>query len=307
MDKPSMHERLASRITLMLIELFEKGSVSRRDLASRFNVSERTIYRDFNRLGAFVTCTKEGLYRIALPVDKEGSLPSLLSLSEMTGLQQLLPVSGDGPLKELLQAIEYKRIKIHLLPPETLGTEWQKKIFSTLDHAIKDKHICQVQYKNKLRTLSPYRLMNIKGIWYLAATDEDVLIKAYQLSLIEWIDVKKVCFIPDGDIHEYLDSEDDAWFSMNKVEVTVEVMACVAKYFERRTILPQQKLLEKTDKGNLIMTTLIAHPEQLFPILRFWLPNVRIISPVAQADFFIKQLTEHLAAMNLNPALNVNS
>ncbi|MEL2244058.1 WYL domain-containing protein [Leclercia adecarboxylata] len=80
-------------------------------------------------------------------------------------------------------------------------------------------------------------------------------------------------------MHGYLDSEDDAWFSMNKIEVIVEVLPDIARYFERRSILPQQKIISKTADGKLIVTTRIAHRDQLFSTLRFWLPNVRIVSP----------------------------
>jgi hypothetical protein len=44
-----------------------------------------------------------------------------------------------------------------------------------------------------------------------------------------------------SDIHDYLNSEDDTWFSMNKIEVTVEVIPNISGYFERRSIMPQQK------------------------------------------------------------------
>ncbi|MBY0418970.1 MAG: WYL domain-containing protein, partial [Pararheinheimera sp.] len=39
-----------------------------------------------------------------------------------------------------------------------------------LDAAIKDNKICTIHYKGKSRTVHPYRLMNLKGVWYLAAT-----------------------------------------------------------------------------------------------------------------------------------------
>lgn len=297
MDNSSRHERLANRIALILLQLFKDGAISRRELASRFKVTERTIYRDLNRLGAFVSCSKDGIYRISMQNGAEDKLPSLDSLSEKTGLRELLPLSGDGGLRNILTAIEYKRIKILPLPPETLNSERQKNTFSSLDRAIKESLVCVIHYKGKSRTLCPYRLMNLKGVWYLAATDAELMIKAFRVSAIEWLDVKKTTFTPDHDIHDYLDSEDDAWFSMNKMEVMVEVLPAIARYFERRKILPQQKIISKTPDGKLIVTTRIAHREQLFSTLRFWLPNVRIVSPVAEANAFVVQLSQYIAQL----------
>jgi predicted DNA-binding transcriptional regulator YafY len=297
MDNSSRHERLANRIALILLQLFKDGAISRSELASRFKVTERTIYRDLNRLGAFVSCSKDGIYRISMQNGAEDKLPSLDSLSEKTGLRELLPLSGDGALRNILTAIEYKRVKILPLPPEILNSERQKNTFSSLDRAIKESLVCVIHYKGKSRTLCPYRLMNLKGVWYLAATDAELMIKAFRVSAIEWLDVKKTTFTPDRDIHDYLDSEDDAWFSMNKMEVMVEVLPAIARYFERRKILPQQKIISKTPDGKLIVTTRIAHREQLFSTLRFWLPNVRIVSPVAEANAFVVQLSQYIAQL----------
>ncbi|EGT5671252.1 WYL domain-containing protein [Cronobacter dublinensis subsp. dublinensis] len=297
MENPSRHERLANRIAFILLELTKSGAISRRELAERFNVSERTIYRDLNRLGAFVTCSSDGVYRIASQNEQKDALPTLASLSEKSGLQKLLPSSDENALQKMLTAIEYNRITILPLPPEALHSEQHRSLFSSLEKAISACQVCVVHYKGKSRVLHPYRLMNLKGVWYLAATDADLMIKAWRISAIEWLDVKKTTFVPDTDIHDYLDTEDDAWFSLKKMEVTVEVLPAISQYFERRNIFPQQKLINKAQDGTLTLTTKIAHRDQLFSTLRFWLPNVRIISPVAEADAFITQLTQYIGLL----------
>lgn len=307
MDNSSQHERLANRIALILLQLFKEGTVSRRELADRFKVTERTIYRDLNRLGEFVTCSKDGIYHISVQNKGEDKLPTLDSLSEKTGMRELLPLSGIGSLQNILTSIEYKRIKILPLPPEVLSSELQKNTFSSLDKAIKENLVCVIHYKGKFRTLHPYRLMNLKGVWYLAATDAELMIKAFRVSAIEWLDIKKTTFTPDSDIHDYLDREDDAWFSMNKMEVMVEVFPDIACYFERRNILPQQKIISKSLDGRLIVTTRIAHREQLFSTLRFWLPNVRILSPVTEANAFVGQLSQYIAQLTQENDLVTNN
>nr|ELR5149553.1 WYL domain-containing protein [Providencia rettgeri] len=297
MGSYSRHERLANRIALILLQLVKDGAVSRCELASRFKVTERTIYRDLNRLGEFVSCSKDGVYRICMQNEAECKLPTLDSLSEKMGLRELLPLSEDESLRNILMAIEYKRIKILPLPPEILSSKLQKNTFSSLDKAIKENFVCVIHYKGKSRIIYPYRLMNLKGVWYLAATDAELMIKAFRVSAIEWLDIKKTTFTPDSDIHDYLDSEDDSWFSMNKMEITVEVFPDIACYFERRNILPQQKIISKSQDGKLIVTTKIAHRDQLFSTLRFWLPNVRIISPVTEANAFVGQLSQYIAQL----------
>lgn len=55
------------------------------------------------------------------------------------------------------------------------------------------------------------------------------------------------------------------------------------------------KIISKTPDEKLIVTTRIAHREQLFSNLRFWLPNVRIVSPAAEANAFVEQYSQYIS------------
>lgn len=110
MENTSRHDRLVSRISVILLQLFKSGSVSRCELASRFNVIERTIYHDLNRMGAFVSCSQDGIYRISVLNEAEDKLPSLTSLSEKTGMGELLQLPAE-PLNSDLQKRIFPRWK----------------------------------------------------------------------------------------------------------------------------------------------------------------------------------------------------
>jgi hypothetical protein len=83
-----------------------------------------------------------------------------------------------------------------------------------------------------------------------------------------------------SDIHDYLNSEDDTWFSMNKIEVTVEVIPNISGYFERRSIMPQQKNHQQNAGREVNHDDANCPSGSAFSTLRFWLPNVRIASCV---------------------------
>lgn len=58
----SEHDRLALRLAEILLRLNQGEKIARSELAEEFQVSERTIYRDLNRLGGIVDRLEDGRY-----------------------------------------------------------------------------------------------------------------------------------------------------------------------------------------------------------------------------------------------------
>jgi len=67
-----------------------------------------------------------------------------------------------------------------------------------------------------------------------------------------------------------------------------------AHYFSRRQLLPRQQHREDAD-GSLLVTTHINHLNQLLPVVRYWLPNVRIVKPVQWHEALLEELRQALA------------
>lgn len=60
----SGHEVMVQRITVIISELYQCGFVSRQKLMDEFKISERTLYRDLNRLGDRIIHNGDGIYRL---------------------------------------------------------------------------------------------------------------------------------------------------------------------------------------------------------------------------------------------------
>ena len=56
--------------------------------------------------------------------------------------------------------------------------------------------------------------------------------------------------------------------------------AQVAGYFKRRKLLPHQEIDSELDGGDLVVSTNVAHADELLPIVRYWIPHVRILEPL---------------------------
>jgi predicted DNA-binding transcriptional regulator YafY len=71
----------------------------------------------------------------------------------------------------------------------------------------------------------------------------------------------------------------------------------MAKYFARRSLLPHQSHYFDTD-GTLLVRAQISHPNQLLPVVRYWLPHVRILQPQAWHEDLVHNLNETLRLWN---------
>ena len=118
--------------------------------------------------------------------------------------------------------------------------------------------------------------------------------KGFQLAKINWLKLTTENFTPELHIVKYFTEEDDVWFTLEKQSVKVKVAADVSYYFQRRSVLPAQKLIQQEPNGDLIVQTEMAHENQLFPLLRYWLPHLTIVSPTSLQLRFYQQLNQHI-------------
>jgi DeoR/GlpR family transcriptional regulator of sugar metabolism len=65
-----MRERqtIGSRMISIIIEFHQSGATDTFSLKEKFNVSERTIHRDLNRLEPMIKKTSRGMYCLSTPV-----------------------------------------------------------------------------------------------------------------------------------------------------------------------------------------------------------------------------------------------
>lgn len=294
----SGHEVMVERITIIISELYQHGFVSRQKLKDEFRISERTLYRDLNRLGDRIVHDGNGIYRLAPAYAKKQSFEELRNLARTLGVEELIPMS-----KSMLQT-DMTSLSIRSLPGDPEAQRVLENNFSLFDKAIRENSICQFHYKDKIRTVAPYKLINIKGVWYLGAVEEKN-VKGYQLSNIRWLTLTSVHFNPESHITRYFAEEDDVWFSLHKQIVHIKVAANVSYYFQRRNVLSAQKLIRQEPNGDLIVQTEMAHENQLFPLLRYWLPNLIIIHPITLQQRFQQTLRQQMSEMEVSCSGNI--
>lgn len=290
----SKGEKLAQRLSGILARLHQGEALDKHQLVQEFGVDVRTIERDLNqRLEGIAERNAGGLWQLAQASRATVPATHLHSYARLTGTEHFFPDTSLRYLLEQLQTPEPRRAT-HVQPTQHEDLSAQGPLFTQLQGAIAQHQECCFTYKAKPRHAQPYRLIHKNGVWYLAA-EEAGRLKNFSVALIEGLQVDEASrFAPKKTHQDYINAKDDVWFTPETTLVLLRVAPAIAHYFARRPLLPQQQHREDED-GSLLVSTQINHINQLLPVVRYWLPNVRIVEPV---EWHIKLVESLQAALS---------
>ncbi len=279
--KKKEHDLLAWRLANILTKLNNGERLNPTLLADEFNVSRRTISRDLEERFAYLPLEKvHGEYSLDPAYLGKLSFNDIERFAQLAGINGLFPALNSEFFKELFDSRLRETLDIHTGSYEDLRDRLND--FRSLQKAISQKQLVSFMYKKdkpeeKIR-ICPYRLVNNNGIWYLAATD-DGQPKSYSFAKISRISVLDENFITDPAIDKLLNEEDSIWLNEKKTEVVLTISPSAAQYFRRRKLISQQVIEKELEDGGLIVSGKFAHQNQIFPIIQYWIPYIRIVSP----------------------------
>lgn len=271
-------EKLAQRLSRILARLHQGDRIDKHQLAEEHNVDVRTIERDLGeRLLGIAERNAEGHWQLTHAVRSTIPVKHLHGYARLSGTERLFPNGSLRYLLEQLSVPELSRVThVQATPHEDLNGA---RTFTALQAAIVNRHPCRFIYKGRPRNAEPYRLIHKNGIWYLAA-EEGMLLKSFSVALISKLEVNESARFTFKPVHSaYIDAKDDVWFTTETTDVLLCVAPAAAHYFSRQQLLPHQQQRADSD-GSLLVTTQINHINQLLPVVRHWLPHVRIIWPL---------------------------
>lgn len=290
----SKGEKLAQRLSHILARLHQGDTIDKHQLARDLQVSVRSIERDLSeRLHGIAECNAQGHWQLTHTARSTIPARHLNDYARLAGTEHLFPDTSLRYLLEQLQTRPSNRAT-QVQPVAHEDLQPQNAAFAQLQSAIEQRHECRFTYKAKPRHVQPYRLIHRAGIWYLAAVEAGKL-KNFSVALIEALQVDEAShFTPDPAHHDYINGKEDVWFTSETTEVLLRVAPEAAHYFARRSQLPRQQHRTDTD-GSLLVTAHISHREQLLPVVRYWLPHVRIVQPNEWHEALMDGLREALA------------
>ena len=285
-------DKLAIRLTSIITRLNSGEILSVKALAEEFAVTERSIQKDLNeRVMQFLPITKKnGQYYMESYLLGKLSYDNIRDFALLSGVNKLYPTMDDHALSDILNTTINDSILIKGADYEDISSK--KSEFDLIRLAIVLNHQLCFTYNDKKRVVNPYKLVNNNDIWYLVA-DENGELKTYSFTKMEQLCKTEKSFLLNSDFKAIINDTNNKWFSKNKIKVILEIDSSVTEYFLRRELLPHQVVLQQTDEKLIVQTT-IAYEEEVLKIVRYWIPNIKIIEPEDLQEKLINTLNDYI-------------
>ena len=281
------YDKALFRYTQIIAKLYGGAKLSNVELAKEFQVSTKTIQRDFSKLV------------LMFPIFQDKKLWQLESNFEF---KENLSIEDDITLKLLSQASKsfddsfskradklLSRIDDNINSPiytkielEDISNKLQE--FSQIEKAINSNHKIEITYTvddySYETIINPYKIVNFEGFWYLIAKRKGNL-RRYYLQNIFDVEILEDKFRKSKKIEELISNAINIWFDeTDSFEVELLIDKSISKYFMRKPISKSQRLKKFDEDGNMIVTLDITNEKEIIPIVKYWLPNIKVLKPI---------------------------
>jgi len=287
----------------ILKRLYNGETLSITDLAREWHTTTKTVQRDFKKLmegdygvtraddGKRFTITKHSL----TSKHAETAIKMLDSLSSQIGGE--FYTKAQTALRQLQHYVEspfYTRIDVE-------NISGKLDLIEELETAIAKQRMVTFKYKkwyapNEIKTyenVHPYKVIIFDGFWYLLSRYKEHYIKFYLKEIYD-LNISDKTFEKERNTLKRMEKAINIYFDPTKepFDVTLLLDHNAIVYFERKPIKGQY--LKKNSDGTAELTISATHEEEIFYILKRWLPQIKVIEPYALQIKFEKMLRGYL-------------
>ncbi len=299
-DKLLQHQRHS-----IILERLQNGeTLSIAELAREWGILTKTVQRDFRKLmeGSYGVIRAEDGKRftiaknISTSKSAETAIKMLDSLSSQIGGE--FYTKAQTALHKLQKYIEspfYTRIDVESISDKL-------DLVEDLEYAIAKQKMLTFKYKKwykprEIKTyenVQPYKIIIFDGFWYLLSKYKEHYIKFY-LKEIRDLHILDKTFEKDERVLDRMQKAINIYFEPKNepFDVTLLLDHNAIVYFERKPIKGQY--LKKNLDGTAELTISVTHEEEVFYILKRWLPQIRIIEPESLQEKFESILQDYLS------------
>ncbi|WP_457599277.1 helix-turn-helix transcriptional regulator [Hydrogenimonas sp.] len=284
MNKSHEYDKILTRLTIILQRLYDGETLSVTELAGEFNVSTKTIQRDFNERLIRFPIEKSGRrwrMRPGFRIEKTQDIDNLLTLQILEtiagGIGSRFAERSRALLSKLKNGTAAPiRSYVSIEDVSDLAD-----LFTLLEEAIDSRRRVGFRYHGKKRRVDPYRIVNFDGYWYLLARESGGIVKKFYIREIESPRPLEEPFTPDARLKERLDGALNAWFDPNAEPFELHLLARepIVKYLYRRPLSPSQRIVARHTNGDVEIRFKVTSVEEALPVLKAWLPDLAVLAP----------------------------
>jgi predicted DNA-binding transcriptional regulator YafY len=290
------HDTLVYRLAQILVKLNQGEKLDPQALADEFGVNLRTVQRDLNLRFAYLPLQKsEGRYHLDPTFLGKLNSRDIERFAGLAGVRGLFPSFSDDFLRDVFDSRMQSALLVKGHNYEDLAG--REEDFRQLERAIVARRRIAFDYRKSegvkaYADVEPYKLINHKGIWYLAARDSAKL-KAFAFGKLGGLRLLDTTFVHDTEVERQLREEDGIWLGEKK-EIVFKVASEIAGYFKRRKLIANQVIEKELEDGGLIVSARVGHANEVLPIVRYWIPHIRIISPEGLQEELERELRAYV-------------
>ncbi|HEX3368658.1 MAG TPA: YafY family protein [Candidatus Cybelea sp.] len=313
----------ADRLIALLLLLQSRRQCSARLLAEQLEVSERTIYRDVDALGAagVPVYTERGAaggialadgYRRALTHFGEDEVRALFvsgasplaDLGLERGLVRALEKLRGGLADVQQRAADKSRSRIHLDQRRWNQPEPPFEILTTLRRAVWDDRCLRIQYEDRngkatTRVVEPFGLVSKTGVWYLIARCETEM-RSFRVERMRHArELSERFERPDDfDLERYW-AESSARFAQASRSADCAVtLRANNDGLERVTYYWPAEILSDDGRESLVRVTFPGTEVALFAVLA-WSDVATLVEPAALREAVVQRARRALTRYDL--------
>lgn len=298
------YDTILTRLTIILSRLNDGEALSVKALAEEFNVSERTIQRDFNeRLISFPIYQDKKKWKMqdGFRLEKSSSVEETVVLDIMEKLMEGAGRQFATKATKLLSKIKNESLNpiYAKLDMEDIGDKLKE--VQGLEVAIRNKKEIKCVYDfegyRKELDLKPLKIANYEGFWYLIALDSrNDILKKYYLKNIKNIHLLVETFESTAKLDRLLENSISIWFQKNteSYRVTLNISSVVAKYFKRKPISSSQITESIYEDGSIDVSIEITNDMEIIPLVKYWIPHIKVLEPMRIKETILEDLKGYM-------------
>lgn len=295
------------RIMETLSALNEGKTVCVRAVAQQYEVSERTVRRDFELIrehfGDFMR--KEGeCYRAYQKVLLEQVLEAadLMTLANIVNLFGL--ASMENAVSESTRSLLESSMSVYEFKSRPFEVLQNRRAVKKLEHAVKFRKEVELLYRVSQGALTyryrPYKILFLNENFYLIGENVGKQsVEFLRISMIVDVGESGKTFYADPKIVDFIAGIQTPWadFGRKPINVTLKIRQKVAKYFLLKKFLPSQEVTRILENGDLEVHYTVHDLREVEGLVINWLPHLRILEPKALKQNVARELRSKLKAV----------
>ena len=187
------YDRLAVRLSLIISRLVAGETLNMQKLATEFDVSVRTLYRDFRERLIYLDLEcHQGCYRLRTGAGPQGEL-DVLTFAYRAGLADIFP-GLDRRLAGMLLTAGGMPCLVWQ-PPQSVSPASSLVFYRLVSAITACQRVLLLAEGERCDGLAPYRLISLDGCWYLTG-ELNGHITVHPLATIHAVTILNTTFTP---------------------------------------------------------------------------------------------------------------